>query len=236
MSMSRLLKLQKKKLIKQTIFLFLFGTISTLVFFVFIMPFSIDFLFKVFVKDLKQEDQEIELRPQIPILLNVPKYINKKILKLSGYASKNSKVIFVDEYGKQIGFMTVGDDTKFEYTLKLKPGKNVFKVYAKDKNGNESEISKSYIVIYDNKKPDIKIIEPKDGTKFRSKASQLVTIKGETEPNAKVYYEDRVFLADSSGKFTMQVYLKEGENIFKIKAVDKAGNENTIEYKLYFEY
>ncbi len=59
-----------------------------------------------------------------------------------------------------------------------------------------------------------------------------IQISGETEKDAKVYFNDNEIKVDENGKFFVDVSLKEGVNELKFSAIDKCGNSKDYFLKI----
>lgn len=110
--------------------------------------------------------------------------------------------------------------------LQLTEGEN--RVFAKTlDHENESPESNTQIVVLDLTKPEIVLLQPE--VSF-STTEKNTTIIGTTEPDAKVIINNiQVIVNATTGDFTREFDLNEGDNAFKITATDKAGNEAVIE-------
>ncbi len=102
-----------------------------------------------------------------------------------------------------------------------------FALWNKDQDSKDSEFKTKLGVLSDLTSPDLTIENPADGT---STEDSKVTIVGTTEADGRLFINDGEITISSDGKFSKEVELKEGENEFKVKAKDKAGNvtEKTI--------
>lgn len=123
---------------------------------------------------------------------------------------------------------------EFQSQLELSNGENKVSALVKDNNGKESVRSRDYSITLDKEAPEIKIISPENGKQFFGNRDKQQKIEGETEATSKVFINDRVVIVRSDGKFDFPITLSEGENTYKIKSVDPAGNETEIEFKLQF--
>ncbi|MFN3550814.1 MAG: hypothetical protein ACK4WJ_03295, partial [Endomicrobiia bacterium] len=66
---------------------------------------------------------------------------------------------------------------------------------------------------------------------FYLKAETELIVYGETMPDAKLYIGDREFKLTSDGKFSLRMYLADGEKVIPIKAISSDG---TMEKQIIF--
>lgn len=186
------------------------------------------------VKPSSKQAENVAENPHLaPPVLNIPyEFTNNPSINIAGFATPNSKVIlYIDDVEKKT--TQSKDDGSFLFeNIELVLGTN--NIYGKvvDEQGKESLSSKTIKIFYDNEKPKLEISNPQDGTKIQG--VRKVSIEGSTEADAKVYVNDSQVIVDMDGKFKIELSLNDGENIFKIKAVDKASNETTDERRVDF--
>ncbi len=77
----------------------------------------------------------------------------------------------------------------------------------------------------------LNISSPANGTSVKTPA---LTVKGKTVPKAEVIANETETVADTSGNFTANINLDEGDNIISVTAIDADGNsvekEMTVSY------
>lgn len=178
------------------------------------------------------QNQDNSPPPPPPTINSLPEFTKEEKLKLTGYtrAGYTALVFFNNEK-----FEVLADaDGEFTYVFDLNPGEN--KVYARVQNssGKESTGTQIYIINFDKEPPKVEIISPENGKQFFGSQQKQITIEGQTEAEAKININDRVAIVRSDGKFNFQTNLSDGENVFKIKATDSAGNETEVELKVTF--
>ena len=174
--------------------------------------------------------------PQVPTLSSNPVEATfSASLNLHGFAEPKSKVVFLINSAKAAE-VTVAEDGQFEHELTLSEGTNELLIFGVDDAGNESLKTHSYIITLDNTAPSLEIEQPKDGSVIELKKNRTTTIKGKTEPEAKILINDRLVLADKEGNFFTNYYLNEGKNELKFVVTDKATNKTErkieVEFKL----
>ena len=159
---------------------------------------------------------------------------NSATVKIYGISEPDSKISLLND--NQIILETKADDEgklTFE-SVTLKPGSNNFMTIAIDGAGNKSHESKSLIVTFSDKNPDLTIEKPSENQRF-SGSDNPIEIKGKTVVGAKVYINGRLAIADGSGGFLLKIYLKDGDNVLMIRVVDEALNETNKEIKVYYQ-
>lgn len=114
-------------------------------------------------------------------------------------------------------------DGGFELTMELFEGLQTVTVAAIDVVGNTNL---SYLVItLDSVAPGLSIDRPPGGTAVTN--ADVFTIKGSTDPDAVVNIDG--VPVDNFGVFQHQVALVEGPNLFQVRSVDAAGNEDSLQ-------
>lgn len=230
---SRLIKKEQKKMSQQTI-LMIIASIAILILFIFvIVPSAIRIFFSLIDKTSPFEEKDT-IPPRVPLLQSPVEATNSATIPVAGVGEAASKVIFVLN-GNQQAEVDVNDEGKFEYELMLEDGDNSLSVYGIDQAGNESVQTKTYQIIFDNQAPLLEVEYPADGTQVELRKNQVIEIKGKTDPNSKVYINDRFVFPNSDGSFTHRYQLSEGENILKFRVTDLAGNVSEQEIKVTFK-
>lgn len=231
---SRLAKKQQRKLAKQTAII-IFITLALIIGFLFlVLPNIVRVAFNVLDGDVITQATD-DIPPQVPILDAPVEATYSGTIKITGYGEAESEIILVlngNESDKQI----ISEQGTFELNAELTEGENSITTYSVDEAKNESLTSKKYSVVLDTENPTIEISEPENGSTITLRKNQITTIKGITEPNAKIFINGRLSYADSEGNFSGTYTLEEGENKVLVKAVDKAENESETELTLNFAY
>lgn len=231
---SRLAKKQQRKMAQQTAIILFLILALILGFLFFILPNIVRVAFNVLDGDVVTENSDT-IPPQIPILEAPVEATFSGTVKLKGYGEPKSTIKLVLN-GEESDEQTVSDEGDFELTAELTEGENSITAYAIDEAENESLTSKKYTVILDTENPTIEIEEPVDGSRITLRKNQITTVKGVTEPNAKVFIGGRLSFANSEGSFAGTYSLQEGDNEIEIRAIDKAGNETTQKLTVNFAY
>lgn len=231
---SRLAKKEQKKLITQTALMFGLVVVLILGFLFFVLPNIVRVAFNVLDSDpiAKSEDT---IPPQVPILAAPVEATYSAQVNLSGYGEAKSEIILVLN-GNEADKKNIADDGTFSFDVTLTEGENSLATFSRDAAQNESVLSKKYTVVLDVTAPTIEIESPKDGDRITLRKNQITTIKGKTEPKARVFIDSRLVLADAEGNFQGSYNLQEGDNKIVIKATDAAGNQTEKELTVNFAY
>ena len=133
---------------------------------------------------------------------------------------------------EKITEIITNSDGIFSASINLNQGINTLSAYAVDLSSNQSLTSTTAKITFDNKAPEITLTKPQNNETIY--VNDKITLEGSIEPKATLTVNDRVVIISSDGKFTYQVVLLSGENIFKFLAIDQAGNETKLELLLKF--
>lgn len=222
---SRLASVEEKRNVQKAVWF----VVLTLGFIVALFFLGIPILgrFVGFVSDLGKSNKPISVNDQTPPappkFNTIPDFTNQKSLSMSGNSEAGATVKLTFNGQDQ---ETVADKNGgFTFSnLSLNDGENNFSATAQDPAGNLSQKTKDYIIIFDNKPPELEISSPGDGTQFFGSKQRQVTIQGVTESDVQLTANDRIVAVDDEGTFQYTTSLGDGENKFTLKAVDRAGN------------
>ncbi|MCJ7805112.1 Ig-like domain-containing protein [Patescibacteria group bacterium] len=221
---SRLASVEEKRNIRRA---FIFGvlTIAAIVF-LFTIGLNVLTKFVGVISDLRKTSTPIEKTdttpPPPPRLDTLPDATNNSKIQITGSSEPGSTVeLFVNGAKNE---SLAGNDGVFSFDIYLDNGSNNIYATAKDSAGNESGKTPTYEVIYSKNPPKIDISSPSDGAKFYGNKQQQITISGKTSPDSSVTINDRIVGLQDDGSFSSSVFLNDGDNTFKIKVQDKAGN------------
>jgi bacillopeptidase F len=227
---SRLIKQERKKLVRQT-FVYIGAAIVLVLIFIFVvLPLFIRFINSVLNTNPIAEEEAALLQPPA---LSAPIDATKSAeLKISGYDSPEHQVVIVLNGQEHTRVSTAADGT-FSADIALTEGENSVSGYSIDNKENESPPSDGYTVILDTEKPTLTVVEPTEGATINARDRQ-VTVAGTTDVGGKIYINDRVVFPNADGTFSAKHSLTDGKNEITVKAVDKAGNETiqkiTVEF------
>jgi hypothetical protein len=231
---SRLTKHEQKKVAKQTAMIIGVAAIVALLFFFVVIPGIIRWVGSALDGNINT-DLADTIPPQVPVLTAPPEATPSAKLAFKGYTESKATVFFVVN-GEKSEQVSTDDKGDFLADVALTPGENTVAAYATDQAGNESALSKQYLIIMDDEPPKLELKDLTDGQSFETRQNQLLTVNGTTESKARVYLNDRLVFARADGTFSTRHQLSEGENILKFKIIDPAGNQSEKELKVSFKY
>ncbi len=223
MARSRLTKRQQKKLVRQTVLIVLAAILLLAGFIFLIVPLLVRLTGMVFDGGSILESDTIP--PQPPVLASPTNATNSATLPISGVGEAGAKAVIVLN-GERLADVEIDDEGEFEYRLPLTEGENKLTVFSVDEAENESVRTRDYLIELDTEAPMIEIESPAEGSTVELRRNQLTTIRGKTEPNARVSIDGRLVYANAEGNFSSTYELKEGENKIEIRATDRGGNES----------
>ena len=231
---SRLAKKQQKKLAQQTIIIIFIIFALILGFLFLVLPNIVRVAFNVLDGDVITNSSD-NIPPQVPILNAPVEATHSGTINLSGFGEAKSEIILILN-GEETETKTISDEGEFSFDATLTEGENTITTYAIDEAKNESLTSRKFNITLDTEVPTIEIETPENDSRITLRKNQITSVKGITEPNAKVYIGERLSFANSDGNFAGTYSLKEGENKISIRAIDKAGNQSELELTINFAY
>lgn len=229
---SRLAEVEEKKSVRSAL---IFGGLTLLII-IFGIIFGIP-LFSKFIGLFTKNSATSQTNGNATILLaptlsQLPEFTNQQSIVVKGSAKVGSTVkIFFGDSSNQI---SADDSGNFATNVTLKKGKN--NIYAKvvDNGGNESPDSVHYTVTFTNDPPKLTVTSPSDGQSFFGDKQKTLSVQGQVDQNITVTVNDRIAIVDSTGKFSINYDLQQGENELKVVAKDLAGNKKEIDLKVTF--
>ncbi len=235
MSRSRLSRKKQQQMVRQTVLIVLTAIFLLAAFIFFIMPQFIRLADGLLNGNGSLIEESDEIPPQTPILSAPVSATNSATLPISGVGEANSQVVLVVN-GEQQAEVEIDDEGEFDFEVDLTEGENALAVFSIDEAGNESVQTREYQVSLDTEAPEIEIESPEDGSTIELRKNQITTIKGTTDPQSKVFINDRLVYARSDGSFSMSFKLEEGDNTLKFKVEDKGGNTSEKEILVKFRF
>lgn len=203
--------------------------LMTIIVILFILVVGVPALIKlaVFLGNLRSspipsDSKTVALSP--PILNPLPEATNSAQTAVSGVSQSETRVrVFLND--QKVYEATAEKDGTFKTnTINLTHGENELYAVALDSKGNTSQPSKKIHVNFLTDAPDLEIFQPADKSIVRTE-SNIITISGKTEPDARLYINDHVVIVDNHGEFSYPYSLSLGENTLRIVATDRAGNQ-----------
>lgn len=172
------------------------------------------------------------LPPAPPNINLIPRATKKDLLSLSGTAEPGSTVdIFLNEEVKS-SVVANNEGVFILDSISLSEGENQIYAIATDQAGNSSSPSRKLAILYDAKPPELEISSPEDGATLTGQEQKRLTVSGKTEPGISLTINGRLTILDQEGNFSSTFSLTEGENTFKIIALDLAENQTEKEIKV----
>lgn len=227
----RISRYQNKRYMRQTIFLLLSSIAVLVSFFFLFLPLSAR-LVELISKSKPTQVVETQETIQAPVLQPIIEATNSGTLDIGGYVQTQFKVQLYQN-GSVASETNPDADGLFSFlNVSLKEGENQFFVKSVKDEKNSSSPSTLYSVLYKTSSPNLTVESPTDGMVVTSRKNQVISISGMSEPNARVYLNDRLLTVDGEGHFTGNYQLTDNENILKFKALDLAGNETLQELKV----
>ena len=159
-----------------------------------------------------------------PVVHSLPEFTNKGKITFSGFTSSDAQVVLLIN-GVEVSKTTADETGNFTFVdVTLREGLNFVKFFS-EYNGEKSN-EETALITLDRQPPTLQITSPNDG-EILSKTT-TITVKGSTEPGAKVFINSIQSTLDQSGGFTYILSVKTGDNKINIKATDKAGNTKEV--------
>ena len=235
MARSRISKKQQQKMVRQTTLIIIAAVSLLAAFIFFIMPQFIRLADGLLNGSGGLTEAQDEVPPQTPVLAAPVTATNSASLPIAGVGEAGSQAVLVVN-GERLDEVEINDEGEFKFIALLTEGENALAVFSIDEAGNESVQTREYAVELDTSAPEIEVESPVDGAEIELRKNQITTIKGTTEPQAKVFINDRLVYAKSNGSFSMSFKLAEGENKLRFKVEDRGGNVSEKEITVKFRF
>lgn len=230
---SRLVRTERKKKARSA-FLYILFSLSLLSAVIFL---GIPFIIRLssFFSELRAPQETFEksdtLAPQPPIFATTNTATSSAQMAIKGYAEAGTTIILRINSDQKETVANNEGSFLFE-DVSLDEGENRIRATAIDQAGNESQDSKTLMIIYDHEPPELVVDTPEDEAEV---GKEKIQVRGLTEKDARLTINDHFVIVDAEGVFNYSLKLSEGENKIKIVATDRAGNrseiERTVEYK-----
>lgn len=227
---SRRAKVEEKKMVQQTVVFAVSAVVLGIIFFFVVIPGVVRFIGGLYGGPTIQEDDVI---PQVPLISAPLSATSSAELVLNGFSQKDMTIVIVNN-GSEATRIHTEEDGSFKAEVTLQEGENKLAAYAIGAKDKESAISQEYAILFDNKKPKLEISEPKEGTSVQGNTNRNITIKGTTDPDTKVYINDRLIFVNDDGTFSTTHRLDVGDNGIAFKAIDQAGNQTETKVTVKF--
>lgn len=169
-----------------------------------------------------------------PTLLNFQNKTNKDKVTLEGSTSGNVEVeLFLND--NSIAKTTSQENGRFKFeNIEILKGNNKLTLKAIDTKGVSSEISKPYDIEFDDKKPEMKTINLKQGEEIKN-LNKNIRIIGETNEPCEILVNGKKVFIVNENKFEYLLGVEEGNVKIEVTLKDKAGNEEKINYNVTYK-
>lgn len=231
---SRLARRNEETVTKKTVFM----GFLTILFIILVILFGLPLLvkFSVFLGNTKKVDNSDEklVPPLAPRLVIPYEATNSASIAVNGFSEAGVEVeLFKNEISIGKTQVTEAGDFVFK-NITLEDGDNNFSAIATSKKAGSSDGSIPVLVLFDNKAPELKLVNPTEKELTVDYAD--FDIIGETEKGVSVTVNGKLAVVDDEGKFKLKMQLNMGKNELEIVVRDTAGNESktkvTITYSL----
>lgn len=171
---------------------------------------------------------------QPPTLIGVAEATQAAKISFSGIAPDKSGTVEIYVNDDLVDEIEIHSKTDFqEKGLTLTKGANILK--ARFVKGNKtSAYTQEYTVNYLSDKPKLDVSYPTDGGTY-TKADKNLTVTGTTDPDNSVTVNSFRAIVDTTGKFTYQLQLNDGENQITIEAQNPAGTTTQKQLKVTYQ-
>lgn len=168
---------------------------------------------------------------EAPFIDSIPDATDSGTIKVSGSSTYADAQVELYVNDNLFDTTPLTSDQKFEFTdVKLTEGQNVIRARVK-KGDQTGTFSRNYYVTYSKGEPKLDISSPSDNQEFK-KGDQTITISGVTDPDNTVTVNGFTAIVDSSGNFTYNLGLSEGDNNLDIIAKSKSGKQTEKKLKV----
>jgi hypothetical protein len=114
----------------------------------------------------------------------------------------------------------------------LADGRYFWRIAFVDSLGMESPFSEPRPFEVDRTPPVLTLLSPPEGEQV-AWDKDFIAVAGQAEPGAVVVVEEKAASLDADGRFSAEVYLKEGKNRIALRARDADGNTTALERVVY---
>lgn len=169
-----------------------------------------------------------------PTLLNFKNKTNQEKVTIEGSTSGNVEVeLFLNDNSMEKKNSEENGRFKFE-DIRILKGNNKITLQARDSKGVTSELSKSFDIEFDDKKPEIKTINLKQGEEIKN-LNKNIRIIGETSEPCDIQVNGKKVFIVNENKFEYLLGVEEGNVKIEINLKDKAGNEEKVIYNVTYK-
>jgi len=228
---SRLNRKTDEQITKKTILL---GVVTVVLFFIVVfagLPFLVKF--SIFLGETRSRKEVIveKVLPPLPPRVVMPfEATNSSKININGLAEANVKIELLKN-DASLSKIESNENGEFVFkNVELNDGDNEFNLVAVSPKGGTSELSKTIKVIFDNKVPELTMVNPvEDSLKVDNPDFDII---GKSEKEVSVTVNGHVAIVDDTGQFKSKIQLNSGDNEIEIIVRDLAGNETKKKIKI----
>jgi hypothetical protein len=174
------------------------------------------------------------IKPNSPVLAEIPKATKEKEITIKGYAQPGLTIILYIN-GPEKGRATTGNDGLFTFDkVELSNGKNTIFAKALDAKNIESERTPIYTISVDKDNPKIEIESPKEGEVVRN-LDKRIRIRGKSNEKITLKINGKLAVVKPDLTFDFLLGVNEGGVEIKIEAVDEAQNKTEQSIRVTYE-
>lgn len=169
-----------------------------------------------------------------PFIDSIPDATDSAGINISGSSTYSDAQIELFVNGNLYDTTPLTQDQKFSFDMvKLTEGGNSIKARVK-KGDQVGSFTREYNVIYSKGTPKLDINSPTEGQQF-TRGDQTITVQGTTDTDNTVTVNGSRAIVDSSGNFSYNLNLSEGDNNLMISAVNQAGQKTEKTLKVNYK-
>lgn len=171
---------------------------------------------------------------ETPFIDSIPDATDSAGINISGSSTYSDAQIELYVNGNLYDTTPLTQDQKFSFDMvRLTEGGNSIKARVK-KGEQVSPFTREYNVNYSQGAPKLDISSPSDGQQFE-RGDQTITVQGTTDTDNTVTVNGSRAIVDSSGNFSYNLNLSEGDNNLIISAVNQAGQKTDKTMKVNYK-
>lgn len=169
-----------------------------------------------------------------PVLNSLPEATNSATLVITGSATPGTTmIVYVNDQEQKK--LTIEDNGKFSLRdLSFKEGKNTVSSKVIDESGTTSDLSNVVMVTIKKTPPNLELTSPDANSTIKGDTN-TVDVNGVTDEDSTISINGRFVMVKNDHTFFYQYPLNEGDNVLKIIATDRAGNQTIVERRVMYQ-